>query len=334
MFVFGIAVLVLLWAVDLNALTFSIGRLDLMQVHWLQAEWLRSHSYIPNILAGFTGFLIGAPVAAVLLASFALEREEQAAAAGIIRTTEFAWNRFRDAVHELCTDERIRGLKEGPPRARRVHNEVYECFRQYYVQGHNRRKGPPFRWNTTAEEHEQLKVKVTERLPSFKSEVVDYFLELGLMESQFQMPWTEAALSWNTLDQYVRLRRLELGLRWMPQELYVGISRHMIKSAKPLDEFSEMHESKLTSRPLVPSMFAAYAAAKWYMDLDKEALDNRISNPSAKGPDGFFNDDEELALYVQRGIAASEYLKGLRTLIETVDAEGWPLSATELVNPE
>ena len=49
---------------------------------WLKrynADWFHSHAYIPNILAGLTGFLIGVPVGAVVLATFTTEREEKAA---------------------------------------------------------------------------------------------------------------------------------------------------------------------------------------------------------------------------------------------------------------
>lgn len=59
MFVMGLIALAALWAGDLGALDFKLGKLDLGQVDWLQDTWLRNHAFIPNILAGGIGFLIG-----------------------------------------------------------------------------------------------------------------------------------------------------------------------------------------------------------------------------------------------------------------------------------
>jgi hypothetical protein len=39
-------------------------------------DWLRGHSYVPNILAGFTGFLVGVPVALVVLQTVIGKRED------------------------------------------------------------------------------------------------------------------------------------------------------------------------------------------------------------------------------------------------------------------
>jgi hypothetical protein len=72
------------------------------------AGWLKSYAYIPNVLAGLTGFLIGVPFAAVILATFTTQREDQAALEKVNRLSDIAWQQFRDAVYEYCGESRSR----------------------------------------------------------------------------------------------------------------------------------------------------------------------------------------------------------------------------------
>jgi len=77
---------------------------------WLKqfnAEWFHSHAYIPNIYAAITGFLIGVRIALVVLATFTGEREDKAALDRVDKTTQLAWQKFRDTALAFATDERI-----------------------------------------------------------------------------------------------------------------------------------------------------------------------------------------------------------------------------------
>lgn len=129
-FVLGIILLYLLWTTDIN-FNFRIGGFDPQRPPWLQrhnAEWLENHSYAGNILTTVTGFLIGAPFAVIILATFTLECEAIAQLRSVNEMTAFAWRRFTDSVCALCTDKRVDALKSLPPSARQAHNEVHECF--------------------------------------------------------------------------------------------------------------------------------------------------------------------------------------------------------------
>jgi hypothetical protein len=80
-FVLGVVLLVCFSLTDVGV-NVTFGSVD-PKPDWLRrynAEWFHGHAYIPNILAAMTGFLIGAPVAAVVLATFTSEREDKAAA--------------------------------------------------------------------------------------------------------------------------------------------------------------------------------------------------------------------------------------------------------------
>jgi hypothetical protein len=95
---------------------------------WLKrydADWFHSHAYIPNIYAGLTGFLIGAPVALIVLATFTVQREETQVLKRVNAISIQAWNRFRDSVFELCSDQRLSGLKVSADLVQKIHNDVF-----------------------------------------------------------------------------------------------------------------------------------------------------------------------------------------------------------------
>jgi hypothetical protein len=93
--------------------------------------WLYGLNYIPNIWAGLTGFLIGAPFALVVLATFTVQREERTAQDKVNRLSQLAWEKFRNSVYELCTDERIRGLHDHAYSVDYQHNQIYKQYRGY-----------------------------------------------------------------------------------------------------------------------------------------------------------------------------------------------------------
>jgi hypothetical protein len=113
LFLAGAIMGVSLWLTDLGA--------GFTEPRWLfrfNAKWLSDHAYIPNILAGFTGFLIGVPVAAVVLATFTTQREEKVALDRVNRLSKSAWYTFRDAAYEFCSKERVEALENDMPSVR------------------------------------------------------------------------------------------------------------------------------------------------------------------------------------------------------------------------
>lgn len=72
MFAVGLILCVSLWLTDLG-----IGFTEPRWLTRFDAQWLHGHAYIPNILAGLTGFLVGVPVAAVVLATFTASGNKQ-----------------------------------------------------------------------------------------------------------------------------------------------------------------------------------------------------------------------------------------------------------------
>ncbi|MDC9004093.1 hypothetical protein [Mycobacterium marinum] len=330
-FALGLIVLYLLWTTDIN-FNLKIGSFDPQRPAWLQkynAQWLENHSYASNTLTTVTGFLIGAPFAVIILATFTIEREAKAQLRSVNEMTLFGWQRFAESVANLCTDQRIDALNSLPTEARQLHNKVHECFRQYHLKGCNRQTPPEMQWRTTQEEYDDLQKCLEPLIPEFHSVAITKLDESGLTDRELQESWARITANWNTLDQYLRLQRLEPRLEWIDDDLYGTLSADMARTGNPIREFAELHEADMNN--LQPGIQPAYLTTLWYKDLSKAELDSQISKPGIKGPEMFFNDEEDLATYVQRGKEAAKFLSRLRQTVEEISQSGWPSSAVEPV---
>ena len=106
MFITGVVMCVSLWLTDLG--------IGFTEPHWItrfNAEWLHNHGYIPNILAGLTGFFIGVPVALVVLETIKSDYVRQEQIDAVDRITKVAVRDFSEAVNAMCTDERIAAVE-------------------------------------------------------------------------------------------------------------------------------------------------------------------------------------------------------------------------------
>ncbi len=327
-FLFGVALLYLLWTADIN-FNARIGLYDPQRPSWMQqvdANWLNNHSYVANILNTATGFFIGAPFAVIILATFTAQREATAQLRSINSMTAFAWQRFTDSVSSLCTDQRIEALETLPPKARDIHNDIYHCLRDYHQKGAARSEYPEWNWLTTEEEHDTLKKCLEPLIPRFQQVAFNDLGDCGLSDQQLRVAWASVSANWSTLEQYVRLRRLELSLEWLDDELYGILGALMARSGNPIMDFTELHEADMSN--LQPGIQAAHLTTLWYANgLSKEELDARIGKKGTTGPEMFFNSDENLATYVQRGIIAARFFRDLRETVEKVNDANWPASA-------
>ena len=122
----GFLVLITCWYIDLG-----------------NSKWWHGHAYILNIWAGFTGFLIGAPVAAVILASFTVQREERSALTRVNELSRLAWEEFRTAVHKFASNDRLDALTNGVGDVQRIHDEIVRIIRGAKEQASSRKHDDP-----------------------------------------------------------------------------------------------------------------------------------------------------------------------------------------------
>lgn len=148
-----------------------------------------------------------------------------------------------------------------------------------------------------------------------------------MTDRELQESWARITANWNTLDQCLRLQRLQPKLEWIDDDLYATLSALMTRTGNPIRGFTELHEADMAY--LQPGIQAAYLTTLWYKDLSKTELDDRIAKPGAKGPEMFLNDDEDLASYVQRGKDAANFLTNLRQTVKEIEETNWPASAVE-----
>lgn len=294
---------------------------------WLKqydGDWFHSHAYIPNIYAGLTGFLIGAPVALIVLATFTVQREETQALKRVNAVSVQAWNRFRDSVFELCSDQRLTGLEISADLVQKIHNDVFaeysayrELGRQYVPYAAGSVSGARQR-GTTADETNKFQRYLAANQEELMSQINEVFNRVG-NDHSFQVQWAGVRTNWTTLDQYVRLQRFERNLGWFNSDLDSDLSNRLSDTANPLTEFFDVHHVK--TRQSNDSMLAARAAMEHDSTLAKDDLDAKLfAGPS---PGTFFG-HRPVNNYYARALLGRSSLEALRDAVLRVERDGWP----------
>jgi hypothetical protein len=320
-----------LWATDAN-IDVKLGKYDVKRPTLLvpyDTEWLHSHAYIPNILAGATGFLIGAPFALVVLATFTVQREERSALQRVNNLSALAWDKFRDSIYDFCSDERAsQGLSSDAYFVEYVHNQIYDKYQHYIklantlIPDENRYRG-----NTDAEIAE-LQAYLKERSAVMQQMIYDGFKTIGT-QYWLQIKWSIIRTNWNTLNQYVRLQRLERNLLWFKDELDAEFMNRLSDQHHPLTDFMTLHgldQSKSTA-----SMEAALAVVRRDVALPLEELAKKMLAGYTGGGSQLMHPQYyyEFGRYKVQGHReaaqkASQFLFDLRRVVNDVEREGWP----------
>jgi hypothetical protein len=298
---------------------------------WLKrynADWLHSHAYIPNILAAVTGFLIGAPVALLVLAAFTVQREETQALKRVNSISLQAWNRFRDSVFELCSDERLEGLRVNADLVQRIHNDIYEEYRAYRERGMQTvpyQSGPirgARQRGMNSEETDDFQRYLAANEEEFMAQINEVFNRVG-NDHSFQVQWAGVRTNWTTVDQYVRLQRIERNLRWFNAAVDAELSHRLSDTVNPLTEFFDVHHVR--KRHSNDSMLAARAVVLHDAQLPKEELDSKLLSGQSSG--SLFG-HQPVTNYYATALKVRGELEALKGAVLRVDREGWPAKFT------
>jgi hypothetical protein len=310
MFLLGLVVLAFLWTTD-QGIDVKIGSFDLKRPKWLQPfneQWLHTHAYIPNILAGFTGFLIGAPVAVVFLASFTVEREERVALERVNTLSLLAWYSFRNAVFAFCNRERIEALRKDVPRVQQMHGEVTQIFRDIMETYWSPAQATVVASGQLEAQFDTAKLKL-DPMRALVNGLIPTLGDSGTVE----LEWSAVVSAWNTLEQYVRLQRLERDLRWFDLGIDVRIRRWSSRPVNPLQEFTDVHGSVVTSEFSQATMVDSVAT------LTRWAHSDRTYRYTISG----------IGPYKARHRAAQDFLNRLLNDVDLVELSGWPESESK-----
>ncbi|MET4428621.1 hypothetical protein [Mycolicibacterium sp. 624] len=276
------------------------------------ADWMKAYAYIPNILAGLTGFLVGVPFALVVLATLASQRDEKAAADRVDAVSQIAWNQFRDAISTLCSPERIEAIERGAGRVQSFHDETWHGFNVDIAK-------------QSAEEFQNLVAFAERQSERWGGAIQSLMADVGT-QSDLTLQWFAAVRDWNTLDQYVRLQRLERGLQWFHRELDALLQERMIADRHPMRRFFEMHDADYGPQPgqldNIASAVGAIASLK-YRGYDQETFDRVARESTAHFP------TTRVHAYYQTVMDVAHGMGMLYAFVQQIDRSGWPAVAPE-----
>lgn len=290
--------------------------------HWLKqynAGWFHTHAYVPNIFAALTGFLIGAPVALIVLATFTVQREEQAVLDRVNRLSQIAWYNFLDAVIAFDPSERLDAVQNVAPAVETLHDWAYEVMCDYI--SHIR---------SPQSDNAALQGKLaTIRTVARQFEDASQGLMLRVKDSRtVEMEWSKIVGAWNILDQYVRLQRLEQNLEWFDPRTDAQLRMWMSRPKNPLQEFTDIHGFTTESPNSPVTMQDAAAAMRNYAaSTDKELSSLLVWSNSRFGY-------SKVKGYKQAHRSATYFLISLQSAVAQVEASNWPESANKPVDTD
>ena len=276
------------------------------------AEWMKTYAYIPNILAGLTGFLIGVPFALIVLASLATQRDEKSASDRVEVVSQIAWNQFRDAITTLCSPERIQALERGAAPIQEIHDLTWQGFNTDIQ-------------NLPPEEFQEL-VAFAERQSDAWGKAIQTLMSDVGAESDLTLQWFAAVRDWNTLDQYVRLQRLERGLPWFHRELDALLQERMIADRHPMRRFFNLHDGDYGHEPGEPDdMVSAFDKVSTLSRLgySQDAFERVARESLSHFPTTRVN------AYLTTVADVAHHMGLLYAFVQQIDRSGWPVIAPE-----
>lgn len=298
---------------------------------WLtqfDAEWFKAHVYIPNILAGLTGFLIGAPVAAVVLTTFTIEREQKVALRSAKRRADAAWSSFRDAVEDLCSDERIWALTDGIEQLDFIETRAFKAVNNYIL--YLRRDEPNVEryytlvigdsdYNVIPSDPEKLFSAMENIAPHFEfafRAVVDRVKS----DDELQILWARVRGSWSVLNQYIRIQFVENSIDWFDATLDNLLLKDMSRNGNPIQGVSDAlgDSSPLWVPPI--NALGALECLQNYVMMNRADLDVMLTIDDTC----FGYNSVAFSPYAED---AAKFIIELRQRVEAVEASGWPANA-------
>jgi hypothetical protein len=274
------------------------------------ADWMKTYAYIPNILAGLTGFLIGVPFALVVLATLASQRDEKSAADRVNAISQIAWNQYREAITTLCSPQRIDAMRVCAHRIQDIHDETWHVFNTDIA--------------SQSPEEFQLMVASAEQQSRLWSQAIQNLMQQVGQFSDLRLQWFAAVRDWNTLDQYVRLQRLERGLHWFHRELDSLLQERMVSDRHPMRAFFEMHDGDYGHEPGQPDDMVS--ASRVVDDLARlgysqatfiRVLERRPGHFPTTRVEGYLHDV---------GVVTHQ-MGMLYAFVQQIDRSGWPANA-------
>ena len=282
--------------------------------------WWHKLGYGLNIFASATGFLIGVPVALVVLETITSNRVQNVQIESVNRISKAAWSDFAKAVLELCSDERRNALlnnkndTSATDQVRVEHDLIIERIKR----SRDRIKENRNLMSTEVRELQEF-IKTHRPILSDKLEAVKQ--QVGT-RSTLEQQWAMILALWEVLDAHVRLRRLEYQLEPMRETYYIQLRNSMTRPDNPIFEFTKVNDEGGTG--ILPESISMLLGTLEQLELYTEDNVVRVLDNFNEffGLNGISN-------YFSRSFGALSFLDFLRLSVVGVTGSGWPANATK-----
>ena len=293
------------------------------------AEWFHSHAYIPNIYAAITGFLIGVPIALVVLATFTGEREDKAALDRVNKMTQLAWQKLRDSALAFATDERIyNGLEHQTQSIVTIHDAVFSEYQRRIASAQEYQKSTKGYRTVTDAEILDFQKYLREQELVFR-ERMDAARDFIGWQHDLQTQWSIIRTNWNTLSGYVPPATLGAQPALVDDQLDAHISDDLAENQHPLTQFMRLHDA-VPSGSRVSSMGEAIAHIQ--QDIYRPVEELRAKLAAAWPRKAEFQNEfgwNKVEGYHTAASNAHSALWGFKRAVDDVEKSGWPGNATQ-----
>jgi hypothetical protein len=284
-------------------------------------KWWHGHAYIPNIWAGFTGFLIGAPVALVILAKFTTERQQNNDLARVNRMSTLAWNNFVKSFQIFYTPGRFKATTITAIEAKTAHDNAHQAVVSFITFIRiGRPEASPFRDPTDTRTATNFKRGIADTYQPLKDSVDPITIALEDPEG-IETEWAALVGAWQTLDQFIRLQRLEQGLEWFDERADAELKKWLSRNPNPLSVFAGKHGYVAKHKYASYTMVDALNAIRNYNKLSEAELTAEIYSTSVR----HFG-HTMVNSYAEYAKEASFFLERLEHCVARVIAANWPTS--------
>jgi hypothetical protein len=310
-------IVLLISAIWLDAFS-SSGR------HWWHNLGL---GYTNNILAAFTGFLIGVPVAVLVLDRFKSNLAEkvqiESQIASVNRISKVAWEDFFRAIDDFCSDERVQAVTHnqgGSSPIDEVQAEHDVIIERLEASRDAIRKDPGSATDEIADLKRFLRIHATE----FENKRKSVDQQFGTRYT-LRRKWTYIISLWRVLDEHVRVRRIEFKLEPMNHESYISILDKLTsEDDNDIFEFLDVHSGTKSFRG---RGINAMADLQSIIDVSLGLEDRELANILANHYNEYIGNS--IRYYWTTATGAYIFLTSLKMTVQSVTNSGWPANATE-----
>jgi hypothetical protein len=292
-------------------------------------KWWKNLGYGLNILASFTSFLIGLPVALVVLETIKSNAVQKQQIESVERISKVAWSEFYEAVHDLCTEQRIEAVastNDGSSLAEKVAAE-HGLIIQRIVESRYAMKNANSNGLKITEEVEDLRSFLTSHAPELEQRMKALDDQFGL-EYDVRRRWNYLLSLWQVLDTHIRLRRMEFDLDPMHRDFYIKILDDVNSVENPIFQFLSVHSGTSSKERRITSVLNLLSVMDALQQIQPGDLFRFLTDDEKF--DDFIGTPGGVSDYASKASRASIFLLFFKQNVEMVGMSGFPEKRTRV----